>query len=442
MKVLWICNLAFPEAAEQLHIEVSNKEGWVSGLMHALYSSDDAQGLELQVAFPGPEECLDEDGICVGMAQVMGREIPYYGFYEDVTCPEQHDMRTNRALEKVFALSKPDVIHCFGTEYPHALAAVQMVPDKERFLLGIQGLCGPIAESYYADLPQKVVKAKTFRDILRRDNIEKQAEKFRKRGANEEQALRMTHNITGRTAWDKEYALKCNPDAEYFSVNETLRGCFYTDTWRADSCTPHRIFVSQGDYPLKGLHYMLCAMPGILEHYPDATLVVAGNSLVSYGTWKEKLKISGYGKYLRSLIKEYGLQDRVTFKGKLTAEEMMETCLSSHVFVCCSALENSSKSLGEAMLLGMPCISADVGGLPTVMQAGEGIMYEGHRPGTEDLTGVSNRLKEAVLRMWQEDGTVYGLRAREHALRTHDREENCRQLLEVYRKIMEKGKEG
>ena len=120
----------------------------------------------------------------------------------------------------------------------------------------------------------------------------------------------------------------------------------------------------------------------------------------------------------------------------------METCLSSHVFVCCSALENSSNSLGEAMLLGMPCISADVGGLPTVMQAGEGIMYEGHRPGTEDLAGVSNRLKEAVLRMWQEDGTAYGLRAREHALRTHDREENCRQLLAVYRKIMEKGKEG
>ena len=38
MKVLWICNLPFPEAAEQLHIEASNKEGWISGMMHALFA--------------------------------------------------------------------------------------------------------------------------------------------------------------------------------------------------------------------------------------------------------------------------------------------------------------------------------------------------------------------------------------------------------------------
>jgi hypothetical protein len=58
MKVLWICNLPFPEAAEQLHIEASNKEGWISGMMHALFAGEAAGELELHVAFPCPAEDL------------------------------------------------------------------------------------------------------------------------------------------------------------------------------------------------------------------------------------------------------------------------------------------------------------------------------------------------------------------------------------------------
>ena len=36
----------------------------------------------------------------------------------------------------------------------------------------------------------------------------------------------------------------------------------------------------QGDYPIKGLHYMLQAMPEILKDYPDAEIYVAGNSII------------------------------------------------------------------------------------------------------------------------------------------------------------------
>ena len=32
MRVLWLCNIMLPMIAEQLHIEASNKEGWLSGL--------------------------------------------------------------------------------------------------------------------------------------------------------------------------------------------------------------------------------------------------------------------------------------------------------------------------------------------------------------------------------------------------------------------------
>ena len=36
MKVLWLCNIMLPVIARQLHLEVSNKEGWLSGLAEAV----------------------------------------------------------------------------------------------------------------------------------------------------------------------------------------------------------------------------------------------------------------------------------------------------------------------------------------------------------------------------------------------------------------------
>lgn len=111
----------------------------------------------------------------------------------------------------------------------------------------------------------------------------------------------------------------------------------------------HIAFLSQGDYPLKGFHYLLQAMPAVLERFPDAHIYVAGNNILRSNTGKDKLKLSGYGKYLKKLIKDNQLKDKVTMLGMLDEDGMKEQFLKSHVFVCPSAMENSPNSLGEAM---------------------------------------------------------------------------------------------
>ncbi len=143
-------------------------------------------------------------------------------------------------------------------------------------------------------------------------------------------------------------------------------------------------------------------------------------------------KQSSYGKYLVSLIKQYGLEKNVSFTGFLNAEQMKNRYLKSNVFVSASSIENSPNSLGEAMLLGVPCISSQVGGVHNMMtHAIEGYTY----PADEIymLAYYVNCIfsdSEKAIQMAQ--------RAREHAKITHRPETNMKQLLKIYQEMVGK----
>lgn len=421
MKVLWLCNIMLPVIAKKLGCEASNKEGWLSGLVTTLLERQMENNISLAVAFPTDKNL---DG-CSGEA--CG--LKYYGFFENTAAPECYDAALEERLQKILKDFQPDVIHCFGTEFPHTLAMAKIAGNTNKVLIGMQGLCTLCADVYMADLPQKVQKSVTFRDLVRGDSLKKQQEKFVKRGVHEREAIRKVSYITGRTEWDKTNVLSWNPTAKYYSMNETLRSNFYEGSWAKENCTPHRILLSQGDYPLKGLHYALLAMPRILEKYPDAELCVAGNPIVRKKTLKGQLKVSAYGKYIQQLIDKLDLQEKVHFLGKLDAVQMKEAYLQSGLFLCPSAVENSPNSLGEAMLLGMPCVAANVGGIPSLfMDGADGILY----------TGGADELADAVIRMWSEESrmAVYGENAKAHACKTHDKEANYQRLLEIYQEIV------
>lgn len=219
-------------------------------------------------------------------------------------------------------------------------------------------------------------------------------------------------------------------------MNETLRAGFYEGSWSLEGCRKYSVFLSQGDYPLKGLHYVLQAMPEILREYPEAEIYVAGNSIIKSAAegglagLKGKLKLESYGKYILQLLKETGTLDKVHFLGRLNAAQMREQYLKSHVFVCPSSLENSPNSVGEAMLLGVPTVCAEVGGIPDIFTGGvDGLFYP---------AGDVKKLAEAVKIMFAggERVDVYRKAAREHARKTHDAQKNYKRLLEIYAEIM------
>ena len=334
-------------------------------------------------------------------------------------------------LGEIVRRFSPDVVHCFGTEYPHTLAMMKSVPDTKRVLIGIQGLCFEYSRFYMADLPHHVAERANFRDMVRKDTLYMQQEKYLMRGEFEKEALRKAVHVTGRTQWDYKLTGKVNPNRIYHPMGEILRAPFYEGEWKRETCVPHRIFMSQGNYPIKGLHYAIPALAMLVRDFPDVRLCVAGDKITAHKTWIDKLKLSSYGKYLVELMKVYRLEERVEFLGHLNAEQMKEQYLKCHVFLSPSSIENSPNSVGEALMLGVPTISSDCGGVRSLFtNEEEGLFYR-----KEDTEAQARCLR----RVFTDEALVakFHVAARKRAMELHDPEKNYRTLLEIYQEIGE-----
>ncbi len=426
MKVLWVCNIMLPAIAKQLGLPYSSREGWLTAALDRVLQEQHRHRITLGIAFPVTEETgnMNRELVLAG-----DETCACYGFVENLNTPEQYDSKIEVRMKEIIADFEPDMIHIFGTEFPHTLACVRAFRNPAKTLIGLQGLISACAAAYMADMPGKIQRRTTFRDLVRKDNLKQQQKKFYKRGLYEKEALRLTQHVAGRTDFDRETAAKINPEATYHFLNETLRSCFYKDRWKRNACIPYSIFLSQGDYPLKGFHYLLQAMPAILAQFPEAHVYVAGNNILKGTTAKDNMKLSGYGKYLRKLIKDNQLKDKVTMLGMLDEEGMKEQFLKSHVFVCPSAMENSPNSLGEAMLLGVPCVAADVGGIHNILvSGGDGVLYP---------AGSVEGLAEKVIEIFTKEAITekYSDNARRHARETHDADQNYYKLIRIYQEI-------
>ena len=207
--------------------------------------------------------------------------------------------------------------------------------------------------------------------------------------------------------------------------NETLRDPFYRDSWQYENCRKYRIFAPSCSYPVKGFHHLLEAFAEVVKTYPEATLAVPGKSYLKSGF----LRRGSYQKYLADLTGKYGLEEKIEFLGSLDAEGMKENLLKANVFAMPSTIENSPNALGEAMILGVPSVAADVGGVTTLMtHKEEGYVYQSTAP---------YMLAYFIKTLFQqgENAQTMGLAARSHALRIHDPETNLQALLAIYEEI-------
>lgn len=414
MKVLWLVNSIFPYPAEQLNSKVSCFGGWA----HSLYES---VSKEKDIIF-----CIVATYNGSDLKKYVDKNTTYY------LIPNKKENKYNKKLKiywkEIIEKFKPDIVHIHGTEYPKSLPLIELYPNLN-YVVSIQGFLQSYTRVYNCNLDLlTLLKNLTIRDILKPKTGILTSLDLKKRAIYEKLIIKKVKNIIGRTTWDKAQVLAINPNISYYHGEENLRECFYNDQWDIEKINKYTIFFSQAQSIIKGFYVLIEALRILKVKYPKVKVVVAGNNILGSDI-KSKLKRQSYTKYLSKLIKKYDLEENIEFTGYLDAVDYKEKLLSSHVYVQSSSNENSSNSLGEAMILGMPCVASNVGGTSDMLiDKEEGFLY----PYTE-----SELLAYYIEQFFESNKLCIdkGINARNHALKRHNWENNAKVTLEIYNSI-------
>ncbi len=418
MKILWITNILFPEARALItgnNNQLSGSGGWMLGASKALVKHGD-----LTLCIATVSRLVSE------LTKLDGEDLMYYvlPFGKGNNFENDDYIPLWKTVNDDF---KPDVVHIHGTEFSHGLAFIEAC-GANNVVVSIQGLTSACYKYHHSGISSfQLLQNTTFRDIftggtLRVDKM------FKRKSAYERKMLQKVHHIIGRTSWDRAHAWAINPNAKYHIGNETLREIFYDGHWTYDGCDKHSVFLSQVSSPLKGFHIFLKAVPLIIREYPDLKLRIAGSDVTHKGSFVERMKLSDYGKIIRKLIKQSGLEDRIVFTGPLSATQMKQEYLRANVFVSPSSIENSPNSLGEAQLLGVPCIASYVGGtMDMIPNESCGTLYR-----FEEVEMLAYKICE----IFKKSSTFDNRNMIEEARKRHDSVKNMIKLVETYKLII------
>ena len=113
------------------------------------------------------------------------------------------------------------------------------------------------------------------------------------------------------------------------------------------------ITTASADIPLKGLRYLILALPEILRSFPKTTLTVIGKSPSNSD--------------VRKIIDKLDLNNIISFRSGISEDEIVSLYHSSEIAVIPSLYEGFGFGAGEAMACGVPLISTHSGGLKEVV---------------------------------------------------------------------------
>ncbi|MBQ9581967.1 MAG: hypothetical protein IJR21_06310, partial [Synergistaceae bacterium] len=175
MKVLWLCNIMLPVIAEHLGERANVFGGWLTGALSKLMTVDN---MDVTVIVPS-NKIFDGQ---------VNSKLKYFSFIDD-WLPDANDNDMINRFKNILDEVKPDIIHVWGTEYKHSYNMIEAcgragVIDKA--VIDIQGLVSIYAKHYNAYLPNKIVKAKSFKDFIRGGGVESGRRDFERRGVYEE----------------------------------------------------------------------------------------------------------------------------------------------------------------------------------------------------------------------------------------------------------------
>lgn len=350
MRVLWF-------AMTPSCYDVKNSGSWIEALekIFKKYLPD----VELGIAFEHQDDVF----------KVERNGVTYYPIHVKKTASPKKNFEILRShYLTVVEDFGPDIVHCFGTERWHyGIMAKEVKVPFVIHIMGFMNIYDPMDEivlhehdyiKYFNYNPLKYL-------IHKREYKTKQENQELERGV-------MTANkyFMGRTEWDKNIVKYYSPGSTYYHCEEAIREDIYSST------------VKWTFHPRKKIRLITIGNAGSLK----------GNEMMLRTAWLLKNQFHfdfewfyTSNEYTLSFFENVvGIKhDDVDIKliGRLNASEIAKQLADADFYIHPAIIDNSPNTVCEAQLIGIPIISTNAGGIPSLIEDGKtGFLYPYSEP--------------------------------------------------------------
>lgn len=278
---------------------------------------------------------------------------------------------------------QPDIIHCFGSEWPYAAVVdsidVPLVVHMQGFL-NIYDLSKDLAVSSSDKYRAYIFKPKQLLRSMTSSKNNKSCDSF------ERDLMKANHYFMGRTEWDRNIVKYYSPGSKYYHVPEAIRPDIYDapKLWCYNRKSKIRLItITQAGY-LKGNEIILRTAQ-VLKNLigVDFEWRVAGRK-DAFPLFEKKTRIKAS-------------DVNVELLGMIGPEQIVEELAEADFYIHPAIIDNSPNSLCEAQLVGCPVIAANVGGIPQLVEDGKtGFLYPYNEPHTLAFK-ICNMIDDAEL---------------------------------------------
>lgn len=418
IRVLWLTNT--PVGASDILEIKGHTGGWMSSLETRIKKTE---GFELAVCFfHNDQKRFNFFHNAVTYYPIKSKNSSLIGKFRTRFFNELYDSNLP-ALRKVIDDFKPDVIQLFGTESGLGeIIAHTNIP----VIIHIQGLINPCLAAWFPKGISQgtILMHSPLLSVLLKKAFIGYYYIMKNTAKREEAIIKSAKYFFGRTEWDKRVISLYNSKATYFHCDELLRPIFFKSSWTIKQEPVIKIVTCLNPVIYKGIEIILetaCLLSRLsnLQFEWNIIGLTENHSLVRL---VEKVKKTGFK------------ENHVFFRGFKNEYELVDELMNSQMFIHPSHIDNSPNSVCEAMLMGMPVIAGNVGGVPSLIEHNvSGILYNSHDP--YELAGlILERSKRP------EELKALGENARQVALQRHDPDNIVSAILRAYRAVIKSDK--
>ena len=336
---------------------------------------------------------------------------------------------------------RPDIIYCFGSEWPFGAIAENTEVPVVIQMMGFLNIYYPlidmvngysanrVCEDTHSPSPEPLrpgIRRRLAELVLgRREPVAppeppEPAERPEEiLSAFERRVMQANRYFLGRTEWDRNIVRYYSPGARYFTVQEPMKQDIMTaaGTWEYKDREKLRILTISSADDRKGNEIIL-RTAHILKHIVRADF-----------EWD----IAGDADCFSGAESRTGIcheEVNITLMGRISTPQMTEELARADLFVHPSIIDNSPNAVCEAQVVGCPVIVSNVGCVPQLVEDGvTGFLYPYNEPHTLAFLIANLKGDEELLCRISEQETAA-------AAARHDPEGIAKALFGVFQEII------